>query len=113
MTRRENLTFEYNSWKLVYELTKSISEKQEKAMESLFDDFFGVSSLSSVEHALVLEMDARIAFHYNLDFDCDLFQYLVYEASTMNDGGKIVTESGKEYKIRNFEDLLDYLEDNY
>jgi hypothetical protein len=113
MTRRENLTFEYNSWKLLYELSRSISEKHEQAMSILFDDAFGISSVSSIEHALVLEMDSRITFHYALDFESDLFQYLVYEASTMNGGGKIVTESGKEYKIRNFEDLLDYLEDNY
>jgi hypothetical protein len=113
MTRREILTFEYVSWKHLYDLTEFIITKHESILSSLFDDADGISNVNSIADRLCIEMDARIKFHYNLDFECDLFRYLVYEVPCMKDGGSITTEDGKEYRIRCFNDLLDYLEEVY
>jgi hypothetical protein len=113
MTRREILEFEYDSWKRLYDLTESIIIKHESILSSLFDDADGISNVNSVADRLCIEMDARIKFYYNLDFECDLFRYLVYEVPCMKDGGSITTEDGKEYRIRCFDDLLDYLEAEY
>jgi hypothetical protein len=113
MTPREILTFEYDSWKRLYDLTESIAKKHESILSCLFDDGDGISNVNSIADRLCIEMDSRIKFHYNLDFECDLFRYLVYEVPCMKDGGSITTEDGKEYRIRCFNDLLDYLETEY
>jgi hypothetical protein len=113
MTPREILEFEYDSWKRLYDLTESIAKKHESILSCLFDDADGISNVNSIADRLSIEMDARIKFHYNLDFESDLFRYLVYEVPCMKDGGSITTEDGKEYLIRCFDDLLDYLEAEY
>jgi hypothetical protein len=113
MTRREILEFEYISYKFVYDLAEAIAKKHESILSCLFDDADGISNVNSITDRLSIEMDARIKFYYNLDFECDLFRYLVYEVPCMKDGGSITTEDGKEYRIRCFDDLLDYLETEY
>lgn len=113
MTRREILEFEYISYKFVYDLAETIAKKHESILSCLFDDADGISNVNSIADRLSIEMDARIKFYYNLDFECDLFRYLVYEVPCMKDGGSITTEDGKEYRILCFNDLLDYLEAEY
>lgn len=105
------LKSDYDFYCEIIKEIEKIEEAQEKLGELLFDDFFGISKLNNLKDMLVKRMDKNIGDFYDIE-SCDLFSYLIYEAMNMKDGGSITTEKGKEFKIRNFDDLIYYLENN-
>jgi hypothetical protein len=105
------LKSDYNFYCEMIKEIEKIEKAQEKLGELLFDDFFGISKLNNLKDMLVKRMDKNIGDFYNIE-SCDLFSYLIYEAMNMKDGGSITTEKGKYFKIRNFDDLIYYLENN-
>lgn len=109
---KHSLLQEYEFYKKLDEEITKQDEILTNLVSKMFEDFYGVSNLYALQNILVDQMDERISVMYGVE-NCDLFSYFIYEASTMENGGRIVTESGKEYVIKTFNDLLDYLESEY
>ena len=116
LTQQDRLTllcYEYENFVKLNDHLNEAALGMETIGSAMFEDFSGISKIGNAQNLLAEEMNNRINFIYGLDYETDLFIYFLYEASNMTDGGKIVNESGKEYPIRTFNDLLIYLESEY